>query len=208
MKLPYREGIRKSLGIEEEAVSPVIATVLMVAITVVIAATVYILVSHYVISGQTQFIGTFAVVSEQQVQYSGSGGGVPGSPAFSPAITLYVYNITLTYSSPSLIKDLSSFHLVLGGYAPGFLNFPTGPSFHNAEHYAAPYYGTPPHFVAYVINPDGTTLYFKGPDLLGYTASSLESGATFVIISEFPLSGQVLQASISGDAGTPSLMVP
>lgn len=38
----------KPIGIfEEEAVSPIIATILMVAITVVLAATVYILVSYY-----------------------------------------------------------------------------------------------------------------------------------------------------------------
>jgi len=38
---------------KEDAASPVIATILMVAITVVLAATVYILVSHYTSVGAT-----------------------------------------------------------------------------------------------------------------------------------------------------------
>ncbi len=46
---------------KEDAVSPVIATILMVAITVVLAATVYILVSHYTSTGATTpFAGSLA----------------------------------------------------------------------------------------------------------------------------------------------------
>ncbi|MGC8696794.1 MAG: archaellin/type IV pilin N-terminal domain-containing protein, partial [Conexivisphaera sp.] len=52
----------KEIYIEkEDAVSPVIATILMVAITVVLAATVYILVSHYTSTGATTpFAGSLA----------------------------------------------------------------------------------------------------------------------------------------------------
>ncbi|MGC8497807.1 MAG: archaellin/type IV pilin N-terminal domain-containing protein [Thermoplasmata archaeon] len=52
----------KEIYIEkEDAVSPVIATILMVAITVVLAATVYILVSHYTsVGATTPFLGSLA----------------------------------------------------------------------------------------------------------------------------------------------------
>jgi len=50
---------------KEKAVSPVIATILMVAITVVLAATVYILVSHYTsVGAATPLTASLAVDNE------------------------------------------------------------------------------------------------------------------------------------------------
>ncbi len=78
----------------EEAVSPVIATILMVAITVVLAATVYILVSHYTSAGApTPLAATLAEQSE-------SG----GTATFS-----------LSLSSPSSITNPSSIHISVSG---------------------------------------------------------------------------------------------
>ncbi len=49
---------------KEDAVSPVIATILMVAITVVLAATVYILVSHYTTGASTPLAASITEESE------------------------------------------------------------------------------------------------------------------------------------------------
>ncbi len=93
----------------EEAVSPVIATILMVAITVVLAATVYILVSHYTsVGATTPLTATLSEISE---------GG--GSVIFS-----------LSLSTPSSITADSNIHLTasgLGMSAPLTLTF-KGPS--------------------------------------------------------------------------------
>ncbi len=92
----------------EEAVSPVIATILMVAITVVLAATVYILVSHYTsVGATTPLTATLSEISE---------GG--GSVIFS-----------LSLSTPSDITHDSDIHLTasgLGMSAPLTLAFKNG----------------------------------------------------------------------------------
>lgn len=190
-KTPYVEGIEKSLGIKkEEAVSPVIATILMVAITVVLAATVYILVSHYATTGQTPFTGSLAVLNEAQ-----------GS-------NYYVYNLTLTYSTPSSITVLPNFHLLVNGQSPGTLS---GSSFSDAKSAANPSSGTPPLYVAYITNPDGTTAYYDGATLTAAStngATSIESGATITIVSKTPLSGYNVQVSLSGYTNTPSVTLP
>lgn len=64
MKTPVRRTDlkRPSWSNQEEAVSPIIATILMVAVTVALAATVYILVSYYTPS-TAPFVGTMTVVS-------------------------------------------------------------------------------------------------------------------------------------------------
>ncbi len=89
----------KEIYIEkEDAVSPVIATILMVAITVVLAATVYILVSHYTsVGATTPFSGSLA---EQ------------GSNATS--VTL-----VLTFSTPSTPLNANNFHLLLSNLPSG-----------------------------------------------------------------------------------------
>ncbi len=94
----------------EEAVSPVIATILMVAITVVLAATVYILVSHYTsVGATTPLTATLSEVSE--------GGGT------------VIFSLSL--STPSNITSDSNIHLTasgLGMSAPLTLTYTPGSS--------------------------------------------------------------------------------
>jgi flagellin-like protein len=91
MKKVVRRINRKfwSFHIEkDEAVSPIIATILMVAVTVVLAATVYLLVSYYS-PGPAPLIGS---LSEEA--------------SSSNSTTLL-----LTLDSPTVLKNPSYFHL-------------------------------------------------------------------------------------------------
>lgn len=73
---------------KEEGVSPIIATILMVAVTVALAATVYILVSYYTPTG-TPFVGSMTVVS------------ATGNTTV----------VQLTLASPTSLGSPSNFHL-------------------------------------------------------------------------------------------------
>ena len=80
---------------KEDAVSPVIATILMVAITVVLAATVYILVSHYTsVGAATPLTASLAVNNEGQG-------------------TVYFYNLTITVSTPANLTNMANVHIVV-----------------------------------------------------------------------------------------------
>lgn len=75
----------------EEAVSPVIATILMVAITVVLAVAVYVGVSHYGIASSTPIAGSLAEMTTT-----------------TDSVTLQ-----LTYSTPASMSNLGNIHLSL-----------------------------------------------------------------------------------------------
>ncbi|MGC8561984.1 MAG: archaellin/type IV pilin N-terminal domain-containing protein [Thermoplasmata archaeon] len=91
MKEVVRRTRRKiwTLHIEkDEAVSPVIATILMVAVTVVLAAAVYLLVSYYS-PGPGPLVG-----------------GLSEESSSSNSVTLI-----LTLATPTVLKNPSDFHL-------------------------------------------------------------------------------------------------
>ena len=88
---------------KEKAVSPVIATILMVAITVVLAATVYILVSHYTSVGAvTPLTASLAVDNEGQGK--------------TTATTVYYYNLTITISTPTNLTNMANVHITVNGH--------------------------------------------------------------------------------------------
>ncbi len=90
---------------KEDAVSPVIATILMVAITVVLAATVYILVSHYTsVGASTPLTASLAVDNEGQ----------------NAAGTVFYYNLTITLSTPPNITNMANVHITIGNQ-PAYL---------------------------------------------------------------------------------------
>lgn len=76
---------------KEEAVSPIIATILLVAITVVLAATLYITVGHFGTGGSAPMAGSIAEVS-----------------ATTTTVTLQ-----LTYTVPGNMTDLNNIHMEL-----------------------------------------------------------------------------------------------
>lgn len=95
---PKGEQIMKEIYMEkEDAVSPVIATILMVAITVVLAATVYILVSHYTSVGAAP-----PLTASLTVDNEGKG-------------TYYFYNLTITLSTPVNITNIANVHITVNG---------------------------------------------------------------------------------------------
>ena len=88
---------------KEKAVSPVIATILMVAITVVLAATVYILVSHYTsVGAATPLTASLAVDNEGQGK--------------TTATTVYYYNLTITISTPTNLTNMANVHITVNGH--------------------------------------------------------------------------------------------
>ena len=87
---------------KEKAVSPVIATILMVAITVVLAATVYILVSHYTSVGATT-----PLTASLAVDNEGTGK--------TTATTVYYYNLTITLSTPANLTNMANVHITVNG---------------------------------------------------------------------------------------------
>jgi len=88
---------------KEKAVSPVIATILMVAITVVLAATVYILVSHYTSVGTATPLTASLTVDNEGV-------GHPTSTS-----TVYYYNLTITLSTPVNLTNIANVHITVNG---------------------------------------------------------------------------------------------
>jgi|YelNatPaOPRAMG01_1025707.scaffolds.fasta_scaffold03232_5 flagellin-like protein len=81
-------GRESRISIKEEGVSPIIATILMVAVTVALAATVYILVSVYTPPG-APFVGSLTVESTSN----------------DTAV------LQLTLASPSVLNNPSNFHI-------------------------------------------------------------------------------------------------
>ena len=178
----------KEIYIEkEDAVSPVIATILMVAITVVLAATVYILVSHYTsVGATTPLAGSLAVNSE------GSGSSV------------YYYNLTLTYSTPANMTNLNNFHLLVSSSGATFkfgslLGFSTL-STSALSKLTSQVSGSVPAYV--IVNPNG--------ELVGSTNNNyIGSGAIIVLVSSSALpSGTSISVTYSGYSGTVSTTLP
>jgi len=94
---------------KEKAVSPVIATILMVAITVVLAATVYILVSHYTsVGAATPLTGSLTRVNEGMGNLSGK--------------TVYYYNLTIILSTPLNLTNMANVHITVNGNQPVVLS--------------------------------------------------------------------------------------
>jgi archaeal flagellin N-terminal-like domain len=87
---------------KEKAVSPVIATILMVAITVVLAATVYILVSHYTSVGATTPLTASLAVDNEGT------GNISNKP-------VYYYNLTITLSTPVNLTNMANVHITVNG---------------------------------------------------------------------------------------------
>ena len=81
----------KQIFRKEEAVSPVIGTILMVAVTVVLAATVFLMVGHFGTGGSAPMAGSLATMTET-----------------SSSITLQ-----LTYSIPANMTTLTDIHFAL-----------------------------------------------------------------------------------------------
>jgi Protein of unknown function (DUF1628). len=90
--------MKKIYNEKEDAVSPVIETILMVTITLVLAATVYILVSHYTSVG-----ATIPLIASLAVNNEGQGTGV------------YFYNLTITVSTPADLTNMANVHIVVNG---------------------------------------------------------------------------------------------
>jgi flagellin-like protein len=90
---------------KEDAVSPVIATILMVAITVVLAATVYILVSHYAsTSAATPMSGTLTSIGAPEVYKTPATLG-PMLGGLTVSTTYAFYNFTVQITPSSILMD-------------------------------------------------------------------------------------------------------
>ena len=96
---------RKFLHGDEEAVSPVIAVILMVAITVVLAATVYVWVSGFGSNSNSTPAHTMSIVSASAIV-----GSSPGANAIND-----VYTKTYTVSSADPSLTYGDLKLILGG---------------------------------------------------------------------------------------------
>jgi len=169
---------------KEDAVSPVIATILMVAITVVLAATVYILVSHYTsVGANTPLTATLSETTE--------GGG------------FVVFSLSL--STPSNITPASDIHLTVSG---ANITSPTTFTYHGGLKSSPDYWISSS---AIAKNATGATQYyvvitFTDPNGLAAntTANYVASGATMnVYIVTVPSSSSSFTPSITA-SGTVS----
>ncbi|MEM3846444.1 MAG: archaellin/type IV pilin N-terminal domain-containing protein, partial [Candidatus Parvarchaeota archaeon] len=86
-----RKYFRKGLNSEERAVSPVIATILLIAITVVLAAALYVSLGHFGTGSAAPLTGSFGVMQST-----------------SDSATLQ-----LTYTIPTNMTTLSNVHITL-----------------------------------------------------------------------------------------------
>ncbi len=165
---------------KEDAVSPVIATILMVAITVVLAATVYILVSHYTsVGATTPLTGSLAVINEGHSN-------------------VFYYNLTFTFTTPTSITNLNNFKLTINGTTSA--NFEGNSALSSVASSVATSANSASLLVDYIIfNPDGTQVSSGG---------TIESGATIIIISNHSLSGGTVSISYTGYSGTVSTTLP
>ena len=164
---------------KEDAVSPVIATILMVAITVVLAATVYILVSHYTSTGATTPFT--ATLSEQ----SSSGNNVV---------------LVLSFTTPNTALTLSKVNILITGLSVAtvsankvYVNI-TNP---NGE--ADAYNGT--------VAAAGTTISVSSTDLSGgsypiASGATIEIGLGNSVPATFTWSGATISLTYSGYSGS------
>jgi len=167
---------------KEKAVSPVIATILMVAITVVLAATVYILVSHYTsVGATTPLTASLAVDNEGTGQPSGA------------AKPVYYYNLTITLSTPANLTNIANVHITVNGN-PVVLSKETGTTAlaTTASNAAG-----------------GTTIYYLVFNTNGALVTTyIQSGSTITIVSPSNLSGDTVSLTYTGYSGTVSTTLP
>jgi len=167
---------------KEKAVSPVIATILMVAITVVLAATVYILVSHYTSVGTaTPLTASLAVDNEGT-------GSISGKP-------VYYYNLTITLSTPVNLTNLANVHITVNGNQVVFSGNNNYKSLlATAEAVAG---GSAPPIEYLVSNTNGVL-----------ENTYIQSGSTITIVSNTDLSGDTVSLTYTGYSGTVSTTLP
>ncbi len=189
----------------EEAVSPVIATILMVAITVVLAATVYILVSHYTsVGATTPLTATLSEVTE--------GGGT------------VIFSLSL--STPSNITHDSNIHLTASGIgmsAPLTLTFNgsttttvSSPDYWhsgkisggaaNGDYILVTFTnsnGNPAYADGYVASGATMNVYIVGPST---TPSGSAPPSTDIV--NVPVSGLTISMTVTGYSGTVTATAP
>jgi len=166
---------------KEKAVSPVIATILMVAITVVLAATVYILVSHYTsVGAATPLTASLTVDNEGMGNPNGKG-------------TVYYYNLTITLSTPANLTNIANVHITVNG-KPVTISSATGPTAIAAA--------------ALWIAQNGG-VYYLVTNTNGATENTyIQSGSTITIIGNNSLSGDTVSLTYTGYSGTVSTTLP
>jgi len=165
---------------KEKAVSPVIATILMVAITVVLAATVYILVSHYTSVGATTPLTASLAVDNEGIGYPASGNGKP----------VYYYNLTITLSTPVNLTNMANVHITVNGNQVVLSSTSSLTSVaSNAVSNNKIYY--------LVFNTNGQ-----------FTNTYIQSGSTITIVSNSNLSGDTVSLTYTGYSGTVSTTLP
>jgi len=167
---------------KEKAVSPVIATILMVAITVVLAATVYILVSHYTSVGATTPLTASLAVDNEGT------GSIAGT-------TVYYYNLTITLSTPVNLTNMANVHITVNGNHV-VLSKATGASALAST--ASTVAGTTGNTVEYLV--------FNTNGVLENTY--IQSGSTITIVSNINLSGGTVSLTYTGYSGTVSTTFP
>ena len=172
--------IFKPLEKKEKAVSPVIATILMVAITVVLAATVYILVSHYTsVGAATPLTASLAVDNEGMGNPNGKG-------------TVYYYNLTITLSTPVNLTNMANVHITVNGN-PVVLSNTTNLT-KTASYVANGLKNTAEYLV---LNTNGAPV-----------TTYIQSGSTITIVSNSNLSGDTVSLTYTGYSGTVSTTLP
>jgi len=174
---------------KEKAVSPVIATILMVAITVVLAAAVYVLVSHYTSVGATTPLTASLAVDNEGV-------GHPSGASY----TVYYYNLTITISTPANITNIANVHITANGiqvvYSPE-LSPTNSPSYLQSLTSTANYVGS-----------NGGTYYLVSNTNGALTTTYIQSGSTITIVSSNNLSGDTVSLTYTGYSGTVSTTLP
>ena len=166
---------------KEKAVSPVIATILMVAITVVLAAAVYILVSHYTsVGAATPLTASLAVDNE--------GMGHPGGTS-----TVYYYNLTITLSTPVNLTNMANVHLTVNGSTQVRLS-----KYKGSSALTETASNLPSNTVEYLVfNTNGAQV-----------TTYIQSGSTITIVSNINLSGDTVSLTYTGYSGAVSTTLP
>jgi archaeal flagellin N-terminal-like domain len=166
---------------KEKAVSPVIATILMVAITVVLAATVYILVGHYTSVGTATPLTASLTVDNEGI----------GHPAGK---TVYYYNLTITLSTPVNITNLANVHITANGIQ---VVLPQNS------------YNSLSETASNVANTGGNTIEYLVSNTNGVLENTyIQSGSTITIVSNINLSGDTVSLTYAGYSGTVSTTLP
>ncbi len=172
---------------KEKAVSPVIATILMVAITVVLAATVYILVSHYTSVGAATPLTASLVPDNEGIGHPNVGGTTH---------TVYYYNLTITLTTPVNLTNIANVHITVNGTQVVVLSQATGTSaLATTASNVASGSGSPVQYLVFNTNGVPVNTY-------------IQSGSTIIIVSNINLSGGTVSLTYTGYSGTVSTTLP